>query len=91
MEIWESMIIGATSGLFMAGSGYFKSYNQNSQEGFKLEKFGSTVVLGAIVGGVAGSTGMAPEIIIALPIYAAVTTFVENAVKGIIRHFQKKP
>ena len=85
MDLIQSIGLGAVSGLFIAGAGYFKSYNESGHEPFEGTKFASTVILGAIVGGIASGTGMAPEAIIALPMYAGITAFVENLIKSILR------
>jgi hypothetical protein len=69
--------IGIVSGVFIAGAGYFKS-----QEDFELNKFLPTVILGGIIGVAAVLTGMTPDVLVALPAFAGITAFVENAFKG---------
>lgn len=89
-DIILSAGIGALSGLFIAGAGYFKSYDENHEkESFQADKFALTTILGAIVGGTSGITGMAPDVIVSLPMYAGITAVVENAIKAIIRWFSK--
>ena len=90
MEIYLSMGIGALSGLFMAGAGYLKSYNGTVPEDFNLTKFASTTILGLIVGGIAGATGMTPDVIVALPAYGGLTLFIENLIKSISRFRTQK-
>jgi len=80
--------LGAVSGFFIAGAGYFQASqsNQNWQQTeFDPVKFGKTIVLGALVGGIAGASGMAPAALTALPVYAGVEVFVERIVKAIWR------
>ena len=79
----EQVIYGAAGGLLMAGAGYFKSVEK--KEEFDSTKFCTTVVLGAFVGGISGVTGWTPDFVMAMPVYAAITVFVENLFKGVIR------
>lgn len=74
--------IGILSSVFIAGAGYFKA---REEENFDVAKFGKTLILGAVVGGIVGYTGMAPDAVVALPLYAGISTFVENLIKGVLR------
>ena len=85
-EILYNAGIGALASFFLAGGSYLKAYNASGdKEGFKLGKFLKSIVLGAAVGGVAGGTGMAPQLIVAMPAYAGLEVFVENLVKSVLR------
>ena len=70
--------MGILGGFFVAGSGYLKSMKG---EYFTPKKFVKTIILGTIVGGIAGVTGLGPEAIIAFPAYAGITAVVENLLK----------
>lgn len=74
--------IGLFAGMSLSAAGYFKS---RESEVFDAEKFLITTLVGGIVGGISGFTGMAPDVVIAMPMYVGVTVVVENIVKGIKR------
>lgn len=84
-EILYNAGIGAVASCFIAGAGYFKSIDATKPEGFDAVKFLKTVILGAAVGGIATATGLQPDLITALPMYAGVTAVLENALKGLFR------
>jgi len=87
-EILYNAGIGAASCFFVAGAAYFKAYNDSGEkEGFQIGKLLKSVILGAAVGGVAGGTGMAPQLIVAMPAYAGLEVFVENCIKSLLRRF----
>ena len=85
-EIINRAGIGALSGFFIAGAGFLKSYDEHGLHNpFDLVKFGKSIVLGGRVGGVAGGSGLQPNFIVSLPVYAGITVFVENLIKAIVR------
>ena len=81
-ELLGNIAMGALGGFGVAISGYVKS---STGEFFELDKFLLTVILGTIVGGAVGLTGLAPEAIIAFPAYAGITAMIENLLKKAIR------
>lgn len=86
--------LGVLSGLFVAGAGYFKT-TQSAVPGKKADpfdglKFGKTVVLGGIVGGIVGATGWTQDAAVLFMSNAGVTTLVENVWKALARRFAKK-
>ena len=62
---------------------YLSLEQGKSQEDFELNKFLPTVILGGIIGVAAVLTGMTPDVLVALPAFAGITAFVENAFKGV--------
>jgi hypothetical protein len=86
--VLENIGLGALSSIFIAGVGYFKGLSPEGKlQEFDPIKFCSTVILGGIVGGTAGATGMTTDVIVSLPMYAGITVFVENILKAIKRKF----
>ena len=81
-EILTQFGMGALGGFGIAVTGYVKS---SKEEFFEPQKFLLTIILGTIVGGAAGLTGLAPEAIVAFPAYAGITAIVENLLKKLFR------
>ena len=79
--------IGAVSGFFVAGAGYLKSFDNVTgyKEQLEIGKFLKTIILGAFVGAGVSATGLPTEAIVALPMYAGITTVVENGIKWLFR------
>ena len=90
---------GAGYGVLSALIGYFKSGDIDSIEDFELDIFLKTTLMGAIVGGITGGTGLElteiaddigeqigiPGIIVETMMMTALVTLVDSAVKAIIR------
>jgi len=83
-EILTQVGTGLVSGLFLAGGGYFKA-----NEKFELKKFATTILIGAGVGGVAGLLGVETSIVEGMPVYAAITVFVDYLVKGVLKRVKR--
>jgi len=52
--MWQAILYGIISGIFVAGAGYFKS---SPVEKWEPRKFFQTIIVGAVVGGIAGARG----------------------------------
>lgn len=81
---------GVIAGAGLSIVGFLKSYKPTGEhESFDSFQLIKTVILGAIVGAVSGATGMAVDVVTALPIYAGITAIVEDGLKAIYRRFFK--
>jgi hypothetical protein len=81
----EAIVMGMVSGAVVAGSGYLKNKPKYDFEGIDPVKAGKTIVLGAIVGGMVGATGMSPDIATTFLASAGITVVVENLLKSVYR------
>lgn len=57
MVLIEQMFVGVVSGATIAFVGAAKNYSSNG-EGFSIEKFLDTIIVGALVGGIGGLLGV---------------------------------
>jgi len=82
--------VGIASGLILSVAGYLKSYDKTGyKEKFDFVKFGTTAVLGGIVGGIVGFTGMQADVVTVILVDAGIVTIVENALKALYRKATK--
>jgi hypothetical protein len=91
IEILTLIAFGAGNGAAFAIFGYIKA---NKIEDFDTKKFLLTIIIGAVIGGVAGFSGMtfvnAEAWLINMGILTGLIFFVENGIKIIWRRFFKK-
>ncbi len=83
-----ALISGIIGGIFIAGAGYFRAWKGG--ETFELAKFLPTVILGAIVGGGMGLTGIPltqENYELQVPLYMGLTIFLQFIFTGL---FAKK-
>jgi len=76
-EVLNKIGLGFVSGLMVAAGGYWKANKK-----FEPKKFAKTVLVGAGVGAVAGFLGVEVGIVEGMPVYVAITIFVDYLVKG---------
>lgn len=86
----ETVMLAIMSAIIYAGSQYMKKhYNPEHPESFELTKFGATVVVGALIGALAGMSGVMPtELGIAeqLMFYSGTVAIVENILRTAYRY-----
>ena len=94
VSLLYTILEGAGVAAFAAAVGYLKAHFGESAEPFDLEKFGTTLALGAVLGGLAGYLGVpvldAENLLVSLGLFAAVTYFVNAGVRALVRFVQSK-
>lgn len=80
-----TIIYSAIANGIYAASGYLRKERQSGD--FKPQKFATTVIIGAIVGGVISCTGMTPEATLLALESVGATALIQNGLKTIYRKF----
>jgi len=83
----EAIALGVAAGLGYALSGWLKSVRRGRLEEFDGYKFGQSLIVGAIVGGVSGAMGISLETTHQFFLNVGGVTLVENLKKFFIRKF----
>lgn len=90
--ITESVILAVLATIIYAGSEFLKKYlKPDNLETFDYVKFTATLIVGGVVGAVAGFQGTIPtsmSVAEQLALYAGATVVLENVLKIMYRHFR---
>lgn len=91
MDIIVKALQGAASGFAVAFIGYAKSFTpEGAHEPIAVKKAIKTVIMGTLVGGVAGATGLSTENVEAdVASYGLITYAVDSAASYIQKKFMK--
>jgi hypothetical protein len=81
--------VGLLAGLAVAVAGYLQAYSKVDEKGnrekFSLDKFGSTVIIGGVVGAILGYVGSFEGALATLLMDAGIVAIVGSLVKAILR------
>jgi hypothetical protein len=82
--------LGIFAGLAVAMAGYLKEYSKVDAKGahtekFSIDKFATTVILGAIIGGILSYLSLIDEGVLLFLSTAGTVSIVEDLMKGIMR------
>jgi hypothetical protein len=77
--------LGILAGFAVAISGYLQAYSKDKKEKFSIDKFTTTVVIGAIAGGLMASFTLVNSSIAIFLTSAGIVAIVDSLVKTIIR------
>lgn len=91
--VYETVFIAIVAAVMYAGTQFLKRTTQDNPEAFDYYKFGATVIIGAGIGAVAGSSGRVPsevDVELQLGLYAGATAIIENVLKLAWRVVKKK-
>jgi len=94
LELAQSVLYGAGAAAVTAGIGYVKAHFGPDAEPFDLDKLGSTLAIGAVLGGAAAFYGIPVVTLETLPAYVvlfpAVVLLVDAGVKAVVRFVRSK-
>jgi len=82
----ESILIGMAAGAVLAVTGYLKNIDQvEGYPVFEPVKFLTTLIIGALAGGVSRFLGISYDAATTMIVSAGITTIIEYVVKAIVR------
>lgn len=83
----ESILLGVLAGVGYGITGYAKHIRRGKLEKFDPYKFGQSVIVGGIVGGISGAMGISLETTHQFFLNIGGVTLVENLKKFFVRKF----
>ena len=83
--MWANILQGAIGGAVFAFTGYAK--NQKKDEGFDFFKFGTSIVVAAVIGGIAGYAGMEYGAVADMTLAGGFGLGIENLFKAVKRNY----
>jgi hypothetical protein len=87
----ESILIGVAAGAIIAVTGYIKNIDQvEGYPVFEPVKFLTTLIIGALAGGVSRYLGISYDAASTMIASAGITTFIEYIVKAAVRWWRWK-